>query len=69
MTTVVRCNCTRAEAIDRLIHEISEIVHVETGTRFGDGTNSKTRFILSHREFKQHNMLLVTALLDCGLLI
>jgi hypothetical protein len=32
------------------------------------GDNGDLRFILNHDQFQQHNMLLVAALKDCGVI-
>lgn len=57
-------------AFEALIHEISEIVHCELGFRTYNGRaeSGDMRFNLSHQEFSQHNMLMVAALKDCGLI-
>jgi len=67
---MVGCDCARDVALESLIHEISEIVHVEMGFRFyrRQGENGDMMFVMNHVKFQQHNLLMVAALMDCGLL-
>lgn len=66
---IIGCIGPYAEAIDSLVHEISEIVHVMGGTRFyNGGRSSELIFVTDHAKFQNHNMMLVAALIDCGLL-
>jgi len=70
---LVGCDTTRDVAVEALIHEISEVVHCELGFRThagnaGNAENGDMVFVLDHQKFNQHNMLMVAALKDCGLL-
>lgn len=67
----VGCNSGEDTAIEGLVHEISEAVHVEHRNRYmrtGSGENGDFIFHLSHDTFETHNMSLVAALRDCKLL-
>lgn len=64
----VGCNCPQALAREMLFHEISEIIHIEIGSRHCRCTDSYYLFAMDHVKFSDHNMLLVAALKDCGLL-
>ena len=67
----VGCMSGRDTALEGLIHEISEAVHVEMRYRFmktSSGENGSYRFCMDHEQFEIHNIGLVAALRDCGLL-
>ena len=68
-TIVVGCGVAKDVAIRSLIHEISEIAHVELLDRYRSSSeNGDIRFIMNHDEFERHNNALVGALRNCGLL-
>jgi len=62
----IGCSCSKEVTLDYLVHEISEIIHTQLGYTFGYGREE--RYVMVHAQFQNHNMLLVAALLDCGLL-
>lgn len=67
----VGCNCGSDTAIEGLIHEISEAVHIEMRYRYArasGGENGDMLFCMNHNQFEIHNLCLVAALRDCGLL-
>jgi len=64
----VGCGDIRDIVIEAIIHEVSELVHVELGTRFYRRVEGDYIFCLSHGRFQNHNLMLVAALRDCGLL-
>ena len=51
-----------------MIHEISEIIHTEMGTRLYRRVEGDYVFVCSHGQFQNHNLMLIAALRDCGLL-
>lgn len=69
---IVGCSEGKDDAIDGLVHEISECVHIELRQRFtkhGNCENGDFLFVMDHDRFEQHNSLLVAALRDCGIII
>lgn len=66
MEIIIGCLRSKAVALEFLVHEIGELIHLEVGYRFGFGRES--RFIMDHAQFQNHTMILVAALIDCGLL-
>lgn len=65
----VGCRSGRDTAVQSLIHEISEIVHVHMYNRFHNGgENGDNRFFMTHDDFDLHNTQLVAALQNCGML-
>ena len=67
----VGCLSGRDSAIEGLIHEINEIVHVELRLRYtkaSSGENGDIMFVMDHQQFEIHNINMVAALRDCGLL-
>ena len=67
----VGCRSGKDTAVEGLVHEISEVVHVEMRNRFMRtccGDNGDFRFCMDHGEFDIHNIALVAALRNCGLL-
>lgn len=63
---IIGCCRPRVVALEYLVHEISEIIHVEAGYRFD--CCREHRFVMDHAEFQNHTMILVAALIDCGLM-
>ncbi len=63
----VGCKATQDVAREELIHEISEALHVELGSRF-QNRDSEYSFAMDHTAFRNHNKLMVAALRDCGLM-
>ena len=51
-------------AIEILIHEISEIIHVMLGHRLFKSENNSYIFIMDHSEFQTHNEILVNTLIN-----
>ena len=51
-------------AIELLIHEISEIIHVMLGNRLFKNENNSYIFIMDHSEFQTHNEILVNTLIN-----
>ena len=65
----IGCVEPRDEIVDSLIHEISEAAHVLLGYRFHNGGEGcEMIFHMDHAKFQNHNIMLVAALKDCGLL-
>lgn len=62
----VGCQRARQVILETLIHEISELTHWELSNRYVTG--DELRFVMTHLDFQNHNVALVAALLDCGLL-
>jgi len=58
-------------AVEGLIHEISEAVHIEMRYRYSRancGEDGDMLFCMNHNQFEIHNLCLVAALRDCELL-
>ena len=51
-------------AIEILIHEISEIIHIMLGHRLFKSENNSYIFIMDHSEFQTHNEILVNTLIN-----
>ena len=64
----VGCGEVREIVMESIIHEISEITHVELGTRFYRRVDNDHIFVMTHGRFQNHNLMLVAALRECGLL-
>lgn len=67
----VGCYSGSDTAVEGLVHEISEVVHVELRYRYArtsGGENGDMLFCLNHNQFENHNLNMVAALRDCGLL-
>ncbi len=62
----IGCQHSREVALELLVHEITELVYWELGYRYSSG--NETRFSMSHAEFQNSTIVLVAALIDCGLL-
>lgn len=65
---VITIGCIRSKQVvlEFLVHEISELIHLELGYRFGCG--GEIRIVMDHAEFQNHTIALTAALIDCGLL-
>lgn len=67
-------NCSKHYVIDSLIHEISELIHLENyhsyskGCKCNDIPNGDRIFVFNHDGFEQHTRQLIGALRNCGLL-
>ena len=64
----VGCDDVREIVMEALIHEINEVTHVELGTRFYRRVEGDYIFVMSHGRFQNHNLMMVAALRECGLL-
>ena len=68
-TIKLGCTGTRDIAMQALIHEISEVVHVHHMNRFHSGSeNGDLVFVMDHDAFEKHNYAFHAAMVDCGLL-
>ena len=56
--------CDEKYAIEILIHEISEIIHVMLGNRLLKNENNSYIFLMDHCGFQAHNEILVNTLIN-----